>query len=219
MSITLDILQNVDAFVKTATNFVALIENNVSSFYKLKDKLKARHQLACIECIMAVFPQMLFENGLFVARLLDDVSDADHYTRYRDNPMLENFQKVLDNAEVVFDAAAPQIRGLGSDMVLLFKRQIAMRRTLIADAKAGKLVGQRDVERIYEKLSAMHDVEWRLSELSQKYRNDAIREIASKNPSLSESELARQFDVTAERAHNPVNDVPKRKSGRKSSTE
>ena len=215
MSLTSEILKNIDSFVKTATNFAGMVERNVSSFYKLKDKIYARRQLESIDSVLTIFPQILFFNGVFAASLLRSIKSADDFTKDRDNPTIESFQKVLDNAEMVFDAAAPKIGGLGSEMVLLFKQQIALRRLLLADAEKGKFIDERDVALMMNKLQPLGAVEHRLSGLSHQYRVDTIREAAAKNPSLTEEEIARQLDVSNLVVRAALGEDFNRKSARK----
>jgi hypothetical protein len=77
MSVTSEIFEGVSSFVKAATNFAEIFEKNLDSYFRIKDKLSARHQLESIERVLRLFPQIWFFNGVFLA-VVRDVKSADY---------------------------------------------------------------------------------------------------------------------------------------------
>jgi hypothetical protein len=176
MSITSDILEGINSFVMIATNFSEIIEKNIDSYYKIKDKLSARRQLESIESVLSIFPQIWFFNGMFAAYFLKDVKSSDKYAELRDNQIIDQFEKTLNDVEKLFDNEAPKIRGLGSEMVTLFKQQIALRRKLISDSRAGNAITSHNIEKLRARLEPLRSVEQRFYILTSKFRDDSIRE-------------------------------------------
>src|SRR5215212_5127164 len=90
MSVISDVADGIGSFVKVATNFAEIVEKNVDSYYKMKDKIIARQQLDSIERVLHLFPQIWLFNGLFAASFLKDVRTADNSARNRDGPTIEH---------------------------------------------------------------------------------------------------------------------------------
>jgi hypothetical protein len=196
MTIPSDILEGINSFIKTATNFSEIIEKNIESYYKIKDKVSGRRQLESIEHVLSLFPQIWFFNGLFAISFLEGVKDADGFAKNRDNPTIDQFEKALDDVEKIFDNEAPKIRGLGSEMIVLFKQQIALRRKLIGDSRNENAIKDDDIKKMIARLEPLRLVEQRFYMLTWKFRDDSIREAALQNPGLSDDELAQKLHVT-----------------------
>ena len=148
---------------------------------------------------------------MFVFYLTQDVEFADAFANNRDNPVIDNFEKALDDIEKVFDNEAPNIRGLGSEMVMIFKQQIAPRRRLLIEARNGKSITDSSIKQMKEQLEPLHSVEERFSMLTRKFTNDSIRDAALHNPTLSERELAQKLDVGDFIVRSALRDQPKKR--------
>lgn len=196
MSTISETVDGIVLFVKAATNFVEIIESNLRSYYELKDRRKVQRQLDSIENVLSVFPQIWFFNGLFASQCLQEVSSADYFAHNRDIPIIDDFQKALDEIEETFDREAPKIRGLGSDIVILFKQQVAFRRNMLRDMEDGKYFSEKKLEEIRSQLSPLEAVETRFENLTLSFRNDSIQLTATEKPELSKSAIADEFEVT-----------------------
>jgi len=164
------LMASADKFLATATNLIKLIEKNIDSGFRIAKKVRLQRDLARLRRIIELFPQLMYFNGVFVTRFLESVDAADTFSAKRDNPVLLEFEETLDELEQTFDKEAPRLRGLGADMVILFKDGIALRRKILSDYLEGKLdtVSPEDIEAAREKFQEVYPLEHHLWELEKK---------------------------------------------------
>jgi hypothetical protein len=168
MGVAADLLANAEGFIKAATNFVGIVEKNLDALSRIKRKNQLQRQLAAVEEVLSIFPQLMYMNGVFITGFSKEyvmsVDGADRCTHSRDAPIIDEFAGMLDDVEKVFNRDAQVIRGLGSDMVVQFRQGIALRRKILEQYHSGSLdaVSEDDAMNVRQKLDALYNVENRV---------------------------------------------------------
>ena len=97
---------------------------------------------------------------------------VDKLSHARDEPRVRNFEKSLDDFSRRFDKHAPHVRGLGSDLIILFRQAIKLRRSLIADyySPKRKTISEKKLNAVRKQLAGiwplgdrLYDIRIRLS--------------------------------------------------------
>lgn len=189
-------IEGITAFVKAATNFVEIIEKNIQSYYNLKSRMEAQRQIEAIEDVLSIFPNIWFFNGTFINYLYVKSDEFDAIYSDRDISVINDFSERLDEIENNFGEKAPEIQGLGADMITLFKQQVSLRRKLLFRASEDEDFNLDGIRKIHESLKPLEVVEKRFHDLVWKLKHDSIREEGAKVPKVSNRVIAEEFRVS-----------------------
>jgi hypothetical protein len=113
----------------------------------------------------------MFFNGVFITAFPPEyvmsLTAVDKLSHARDEPRVRNFEKSLDDFSRRFDKHAPHVRGLGSDLIVLFRHAIELRRSLIADyhSPKRKTISEKKLNTIRKQLSEIWPLGDRLSNI------------------------------------------------------
>ena len=174
MNLGVDLATNAKDFVEVATNLIGLLEKNLNAFYRIKDKLKLRTEIRHVDELVTIFDELMFFNGVFITefspKYVMSLSAVDNLSVTRDEPIALDFEKSLDSFARRFDKHAPHVHKLGSDLIVLFKQAIVLRRSLVAEYHSNKhkTIADEKVSAIREQLAAIWPLEDRLYKIKSR---------------------------------------------------
>ncbi len=178
MSLLTDVAGNARAFAEVATNLMGVVEANLLALLRIRDKVRLEREIRHIDALLSIFPEIMFVNGVFITEFSREyvlsVESADGLARTRDKPVLADFQKTSQRWAARFDKQAPQVHGLGAEMVVLFLQGIELRRQLLQRYHSDEWTAPSDdvVRAIRAEMAKLYPLERRLQDLRRELKGD-----------------------------------------------